>query len=107
MRINLVCPFDDRHAAKAAGARWDVALRVWYVIDPPDLAPFARWLPLDAAHFLATAGDAPKAKAEAKTKKKRQASTPARTSQPLTNEGPTNYSPEFVPQDIHPDDPPW
>lgn len=68
MRINLQCSFDDRHAVKALGARWDAALKVWYVLDPPDLLPFARWLPLDAAQFLATAGSDSKAKAQPTTR---------------------------------------
>ena len=90
---------------KALGARWDAALKVWYVLDPPDLLPFARWLPLDVGRFLATAGAAPQPKAG--PKKKRQTSTPARSSRPMTNEGSTHYRPEWIPQDIHPDDPPW
>jgi hypothetical protein len=101
MRINLICPFEERGAVKALGARWDAALKTWYLIDPADLAPFARWLPLDVGHFLATAGDAPQAKAPPK------ASTPASNSQPLTNEGATHDTPDWTPQDIHPDDPPW
>lgn len=105
MRINLVCPFDDRHAAKALGARWDVALRVWYVIDPPDLAPFARWLPLDAAHFLATAGEAPQAKAQPTTrpKKRKGRGHPKASPQPLATQG----RQDLGPVDINPAEPPW
>lgn len=52
MRINLSCPFEDRYSASALGARWDIARKTWYVIDPPDLQPFARWLPADVRAFL-------------------------------------------------------
>lgn len=45
MRINLTTSYDERHAAKALGARWDAFKRCWYVIDPPDLTPFLRWIP--------------------------------------------------------------
>jgi hypothetical protein len=45
MRINLNCPFADKEKAKHLGARWDVARRVWYVVDPDDLRPFMQWLP--------------------------------------------------------------
>ncbi len=31
--------------AKAAGARWHPRRKVWYVVDPDDLTPFAKWLP--------------------------------------------------------------
>ena len=50
MRINLVTPFAEKDAAKALGARWDGAKRVWYIVDVDDLTPFMRWIPnLDAA----------------------------------------------------------
>lgn len=44
MRINLKCPFSEKDQAKALGARWDPARKVWYVENAADLAPFARWL---------------------------------------------------------------
>jgi hypothetical protein len=48
MRINLQCPFRDKDLAKQRGARWDPRLRVWYIEDVADLAPFAAWLPASA-----------------------------------------------------------
>jgi len=56
MRINLVTPFAEKDAAKALGARWDSAKKVWYINDVADLTPFARWIPDMQA---ATAGAAP------------------------------------------------
>lgn len=53
MRVDLKVPFAEKDAAKAAGARWDVNRKLWYVIDPPDLNRFARWLP-EVAAFQAT-----------------------------------------------------
>lgn len=50
MRVDLKVPFAEKDAAKAAGARWDVNLKVWYV-DAADLTRFARWIP--AAAFQA------------------------------------------------------
>lgn len=44
MRINLAVPYEDKDQAKRLGARWDAARRVWYLIDPEDLAPFAQWM---------------------------------------------------------------
>jgi hypothetical protein len=44
MRIDLNCPHRDKEEAKAAGARWDPARQVWYVVDPPDLMRFEKWL---------------------------------------------------------------
>ncbi|WP_156901978.1 DUF5710 domain-containing protein [Azohydromonas australica] len=52
MKVILDCPFEQRNQAKALGARWDPAIKKWYVMDPPDLAPFAPWLPGDAADFV-------------------------------------------------------
>ena len=45
MRINLVTPFAERDAVKALGARWDSAMRTWYISDVADLTPFLRWIP--------------------------------------------------------------
>lgn len=50
MRINLVTPFAEKDAAKALGARWDSAKKLWYIVDVADLTPFRRWIPdLEAA----------------------------------------------------------
>ena len=49
MRINLVTPFADKDQAKALGARWDAARKLWYIVDVADLAPFMRWIPDMAA----------------------------------------------------------
>lgn len=46
MRINLAVPYVEKDEAKALGAWWDSARRTWYVIDPKDLMPFAKWLNL-------------------------------------------------------------
>lgn len=45
MRVNLNVPYAEKDLAKALGARWDVAKRVWYVEDLPRLEPFLRWMP--------------------------------------------------------------
>jgi hypothetical protein len=45
MRINLKVPFAQKDAAKELGARWDAALKVWYVIDPESLDVFSDWMP--------------------------------------------------------------
>ena len=51
MRTNLQVPFAEKEAAKALGARWDGALKVWYVKDVEDLMPFGRWMARTAALF--------------------------------------------------------
>ena len=43
-RTDLICPFADKDAAKALGAKWDQAGKVWYVPPGVDLAPFQRWI---------------------------------------------------------------
>ena len=45
MRHDLKVPFADKDAAKKLGARWDAALKIWYVADKVDMAPFAKWSP--------------------------------------------------------------
>ena len=64
MRINLTTPFAEKDAAKALGARWDSARKIWYIVDPQDLAPFMRWIPdMDVAQEGASSnGDAEKSK---------------------------------------------
>ena len=44
MRINLKVPYEEKDAAKTAGARWDAARKVWFVVDPEDLTPLMRWV---------------------------------------------------------------
>lgn len=44
MRINLDCPFSEKDHAKALGARWDVARKIWYIENVEDLTPFMRWI---------------------------------------------------------------
>ena len=44
MRFNLKCPFSEKDQAKALGAQWDAARKTWFVVDPPDMQPFMRWL---------------------------------------------------------------
>ena len=44
MRIDLKVPFAEKDTAKALGAHWDPAKKIWYVKDA-DLTPFTRWIP--------------------------------------------------------------
>lgn len=55
MRFDLKVPFAEKDAAKALGARWDAANKLWYVADKADMAPFAKWSPTPRE---ATAGTA-------------------------------------------------
>jgi hypothetical protein len=52
-RVLLNCPFADKDAAKALGARWDAGLKKWCIEAGTPLAPFAAWLPADAKSTLA------------------------------------------------------
>lgn len=40
----LKVPFAEKDEAKALGARWDAAIKKWYVPAGVDAAPFARWM---------------------------------------------------------------
>lgn len=44
MRINLQVPYAEKDAAKRLGARWDMARKVWYIVNQEDLTPFMPWL---------------------------------------------------------------
>ena len=44
-RIDLQVPFPQKDEAKRLGARWDVALKKWYVPDGVDCTAFDQWLP--------------------------------------------------------------
>lgn len=41
--IILNVPFAEKEKAKALGARWNNARKVWYVADGQDITPFKRW----------------------------------------------------------------
>jgi len=44
-RVDLVCPFEEKDAAKALGAKWDNEKKVWYAPKGANLEMFGRWLP--------------------------------------------------------------
>lgn len=46
MRTDLNVPYAEKDKAKRLGARWDIARRVWFVVDVENLEPFLRWIPL-------------------------------------------------------------
>lgn len=52
MRVDLKVPFEERFKAKALGARWDVVKKIWYVIDPDNLEPFAQWISYEVSKFF-------------------------------------------------------
>jgi hypothetical protein len=54
MRVDLRVPYAQKDAAKALGARWDAARKLWYVLDPSDLNAFADWLPEASSQQPAT-----------------------------------------------------
>ena len=103
MRIDLNCPYAEREAAKALGARWDAEKRMWFVDNPVDLRPFARWLPAEVRGFLLkSTSSSPPPQARRRCRWQAKEGAPE-----LRNEGPTNYRPDWVPQEIPPGDPPW
>lgn len=44
MRVNLNVPFDQKDAARRAGARWDAARKTWFVENVERLEPFTQWI---------------------------------------------------------------
>jgi hypothetical protein len=59
MRMNLKVPFAEKDQAKKLGARWDAALKVWYIAAGSDPAPFAQWSPTPHATAANVSGTAP------------------------------------------------
>lgn len=51
MRVYLNVPYEQKDEAKRMGARWDSAKRQWYVIDPPALTPFQKFLDVGVMSF--------------------------------------------------------
>ena len=68
--INLKVPFNEKDQAKSLGARWNAEVKLWYVPQGVDAAPFEKW--------LSSAPNAPPnmAPAQATTKPMSQANTP-------------------------------
>lgn len=52
-RQYLNVPFAQKDAAKSLGARFDGAVKRWYVDGGRDLAVFAQWLPASISRRLA------------------------------------------------------
>ncbi len=82
MRTNLRVPFAEKDQAKRLGARWDATLKVWYIENVVETAPFARWLPTEETKALS--GSEPKAKVVPE-------SPPQAASAPITG---SNYAPQ-------------
>ena len=61
MRFDLKVPFAEKDAAKALGARWDAANKIWYVVDKPDMTPFAKWSPAPRDAAASSPASAPSA----------------------------------------------
>jgi hypothetical protein len=107
MKLILDCPYEQRNQAKALGARWDPALKKWYVIDPPDLAPFAPWLPTDAAEFIGRQNEAAGTGAPAHPKAPKKTSPPQRQSRAPAQTAPSPLAPWPVSGSTADDEPPW
>jgi hypothetical protein len=45
MKTYLEVPYEDHYRAKALGAKWDPARKLWYVPDAVDLVPLSEWVP--------------------------------------------------------------
>lgn len=53
----LDVPYDERHVAKAAGAKWDKAARSWYAPEGTDLAPLSQFAAGPAAQATSAPQD--------------------------------------------------
>jgi hypothetical protein len=88
MRINLKTPFAEKEAAKALGARWDGARKIWYITDVADLTPFMRWIPdLQAATEAPAASNSRPAVTAAQDPVKRSPGVTTQPANPLPHCG--------------------
>ena len=71
MRTNLKVNFADKDKVKALRARWDPALKVWYIENVPDLTRFAAWIP-ELAEYQQQKGAEKKTTGVAKTSTKQR-----------------------------------
>lgn len=55
----LWVPYEEREPAKAAGARWDPAMKQWYVKDMSNPGPYLKWMspPVKRASIKIARGD--------------------------------------------------
>jgi hypothetical protein len=67
--IALQVPYEQKDTAKAMGARWDAARKIWFVPDGVLATPFERWMPAHAG----MAKKPPKKSSQKKGGKKRPA----------------------------------
>lgn len=44
MKIYLNIPYSEKDEARRLGAKWDIAVKKWYVMDLPNLEPFLQWM---------------------------------------------------------------
>lgn len=45
MIVELNVPYADKDKAKSLGARWNSDKKVWYVVNPPNIILFLKWVP--------------------------------------------------------------
>jgi len=81
MRIDLNCPYAEKDQAKALGARWDVARKVWYIVDIEDLTPFMRWIKRES-HLKPSNPSADQMRHKRKVKKRKRAAKHKKTRKP-------------------------
>jgi hypothetical protein len=74
MRINLNVPYAEKDEAHRFGAKWDMARKVWYVEDLPNLEPFLRWMPEHLRRPIKSPANSVKQKAKAKQVKPKKGS---------------------------------
>lgn len=55
--LYLVVPFEEKDAARAAGARWDKQAKAWYVTADAERGPIEAWLPKGDNIVITTDGD--------------------------------------------------
>lgn len=103
MRVNLNCPYADKERAKRFGARWDPEAKTWYVIDPPDLLRFSKWLRAYPAQDRPTlqAAQPHKPKKSRKPKKHKQRARQIVEGEAYATTGPAVFQP-LCNCDVHP-----
>ena len=58
--ISLKVPFNEKDQAKALGARWNAEMKLWYVPQGVEAAPFEKWFTATGTTVVTPAKSHPK-----------------------------------------------
>ncbi len=85
-QLFLDVPFAEKDQAKGLGARWDAAMKKWYVPHGVDLHAFRKWWPASLRDAYETLADAPPEAAKKPPRQKAKTTPLPPLDRPLKND---------------------